>query len=1145
MDIKWVAAFGLGIALLLAGAALLVYEKLWRHRYRGPYLSTDIATRAIDETALQPKVLANNPPAPISSSWHAGIALASRFSKKRGIKPKQVKSVFARKALRLPILLAVTLLLVGSGLLLITKRAESSPPPPPGSTVIGIAELAGAPQKNDITAHFSDYLLKSAAASGGSNVVVRESPKRPLDNEQAEAERARLHAEFLWWGEIGPGGALTASLVIDPAFSAGQGRWRRFADLDIGALLLPGHSDIKLPASSGTDPLVPISLALAHFKSGNLVEAKRAATGARATLNEIKATSGIAALVEATIATASGDTVGGRALFDALEGVGELSSEGLVNRAAARFYSGDVSGAISDADRVIADREANDLTRSRAYLFRARARQAQGELAQASVDLDESMRLDPTYIRARLDKAELFYRQSQPESARAELDILIRKAPDAAPAFRLLGLVRLMLAQPQEALDTLSRASEIYEGWISGFRQEEAQAQVTGDTARANAATNAIVQLNREMAAVRLYEGMAWADLARLEPPETFLGAVWRNLRGEPSTPERALQKMEEARRLDPQRSDITLQMGHVYAQMGNTAEAVKALEEAQSLDPTAPEPYFALASLYEKAGLTQDSVKVLNNLIANAPHTFQAYEELNRVYVGSGDNNSAVATLQSALMIEPQTAEDFLWRGKFYRELGDDAQAAAELRSATADPQIWEAHLHLGQIYAKSARGPEALAEFQRVLESQPNNPDALLGAGRQLALAGQTTEADKLFSRLTMLSPGNVDGHIAYLQLLLSMREIDKAIEEGRRAIGADDKRADAHFFLGEALEAKKRWADASEAYKAATERDPMLFEAFIRLARTLLNEDKYIESIEASQSAIDLRATDPQPYRWKAEAELALSDGGAALASVATALQLRPGYADALAVGSRAFGVTGDDKAAIDYANQAIQAEPQNILGYLALGEAHRNRGRGAEAITAFESALQISPTDAGALVGKGRAENAQGRHQEALKLYSDALESNPLSADAHLFAGHTYVEAGRWEDGFAEYRKAAEIRPRWPAALYYLGRAYLQRKDLSNAQGAFLKATQYAPNYVEAWFYLGLTNRERARPEEAISAFHKAAQLNGGYAEAWLYLGLTLEETGERTQAAEAFTRARDTAGDPAVRAQAEQGLLRVQ
>jgi cytochrome c-type biogenesis protein CcmH/NrfG len=53
-----------------------------------------------------------------------------------------------------------------------------------------------------------------------------------------------------------------------------------------------------------------------------------------------------------------------------------------------------------------------------------------------------------------------------------------------------------------------------------------------------------------------------------------------------------------------------------------------------------------------------------------------------------------------------------------------------------------------------------------------------------------------------------------------------------------------------------------------------------------------------------------------------------------------------------------------------------------------------------------------------------------------------------------------------------------------------------------------------------------------------------QLQPGHAEAWLYLGLSYEEAGARSESIAAFERARDAATTTEVRAQAEEGLLRV-
>ncbi|HUP28334.1 MAG TPA: tetratricopeptide repeat protein, partial [Chloroflexia bacterium] len=872
--------------------------------------------------------------------------------------------------------------------------------------------------------------------------------------------------------------------------------------------------------------------------------AARSAGGASASLVAAGTPSGAAALIEGTARMCSGDYAAGLEAINRIKGEGTFPAEGQVNEADALLETGDLLGARAAADRILADRGVEDLPRSGAYLVRARARYQQGDLTGAVADFTESTRLNPDHSQARLDKAEALYRLSEAEDARNELQGVLARSPDAAPAHRLLGLVRLMLAQPDEALKPLGRASEIYSGWITSLRADEASAQAVHDLSAAQHATDGIIQLNRELAGVRLYEGMAWSDIAAKEPPESFLAGVWRHLRGEPSSYERALDKMKEAARLDPRRGDVPLQLGNVYMRIGDAANAANWLQQARTSDPSAPEPFYALAKLKESTGLPREAISVLNTLIETAPRSYKAYEELNRIYTASGDVQSARAALEQALRVAPQSAEDHLWRGRFLSALGSTGDAVAELQAAAADPQLWEAHLRLGEIFAQSGRGPDALVEFNHVLEAQPNNPTALLGAGRQMVLAGQVSEAEKLFSRLTALSPGDADGHVAYLQLLLSKGDATRALEEGKQAVRAAGDRADTHFYLGQAWEASDNWDEATKEYITATQRDPGLFDAFIRLARSLIHSDRYTESIEASKSAMALRPDDPQPYRWKAEAEMHLMSYEASVSSVATALNLNPNYADALAIGARAQALLGRDAEARNLAERAVQTEPQNAAGRFALGEVHLHAGRYQDADQVYRAVLQGNARSAEALTGVGRAQKGLGNPQEALKLFRDAVEGDATFAAAHLEAGHIYAETGQWGEAFSQYRRAAELRPRWPVALYYLGRAYLQKKDIANAYTTLTKAVEYSPNYVDAWFYLGLSDRERSHPAEAAQAFQRATQLNGTYSAAWLYLGLTYEESGNAPAAADAFGMARDTSTDSQTRDQAEQGLQRV-
>jgi tetratricopeptide (TPR) repeat protein len=1137
VDVIWLLAAG---ALMLAvGLSALAADGLRRRSNPFPQILRDLTT-----TLLRPGAAVWGQQG--YSQAHTSVAPGAH---------RNLRTLWGRMAgpRIVPLVFFAGLLATCGAAGLYVATTMGTPQVAEGTAVIGYAPFQGEPPEGSPTEAFAAHLQQAATAAGLDTFVLRKASRALTNPEQAEVERARMGADALWWGEVGPDGAITASLALAPQFRPWQGPWSQLQSNDLTQMMLPGSAQVYLPPGYGTDPLLPFSLAIAHLKLGRYSEASRAAYGARATLGQIedryqtgKSASGLqlAALLEAASDLARKQYAEAATPLDALDSAGMMPVEGLVNRAAVRLALGDLAGARADAGRVLNTREANNQAQALAYLARGRASLRANDLAAALSDLAESARLDPGNPATKLERAEALYRQSQPDAARSQLQGLLATSPTAAPAYRLLGLTMLALGQPTEAMGALDHAEGLYNGWLDALRKEEASAQAVGDTIRTQWTTGEIVGLNKELAGIYLYQGMAWADLARQDPPEGFLGGIWRRLRGEPTRYERAIDKMRNAQRLDPHRPDVPLQLGNVYTQMGDSGSAAEALQEAQRLNPSAPEPYLALAHLQRAQNNPGEAIATLHQLLSQNPSYFPAYDEVYNIYLGAGDQEHATATLHSALQAAPRTTSDYLWRGRFLQRLGDNAGAIESARAAASDPQLWEAHLLLAQLLNGSGQAPEALNEFRQVLAVQPNNPDALLGAAQLHVLAGQAEEAQKLYERLVSTWPANPEGHIAFSQLLTARGQFDRAVAEAQRAVELAPQRADAHFFLGQAFENKQQWSAAADQYRAATERDPQQFDAFIRWARCLFLDDRYVESAEVSRKAIEMRATDPQGFHWLAEAQLAMGNPTSALEALSQALDMAPQDGRLLALAARAYTSAGDEARAETFALNATTLDPRGTAGPLALGELYLHKGRPESALQAFEGGLTVAPNSPELLVGKGRAYAAMGEYAEALHYYNQALAANVNYAPAHLFAGETYVTLGRWDAAFEQYRAAVQVRPNWPESLNALGRAYLQRKDLANAQAAFTKATQQAPGLVDAWFGLGIASRDRGQDQEAAAALAKAVDLDARYGDAWLYLGLTYEQLGQRAQAAEAFTRAIETAQDPGIREQAEKGLSRV-
>ena len=80
---------------------------------------------------------------------------------------------------------------------------------------------------------------------------------------------------------------------------------------------------------------------------------------------------------------------------------------------------------------------------------------------------------------------------------------------------------------------------------------------------------------------------------------------------------------------------------------------------------------------------------------------------------------------------------------------------AIEQLRAAKErDPTFWFAPCFLGRAYEQDGKLPEAVAEFQRALELEKENPEIWSNLGHVYGLTGNTTGAQKVIDHLKMLS-------------------------------------------------------------------------------------------------------------------------------------------------------------------------------------------------------------------------------------------------------------------------------------------------------------------------------------------------------------------------------------------------------
>lgn len=135
----------------------------------------------------------------------------------------------------------------------------------------------------------------------------------------------------------------------------------------------------------------------------------------------------------------------------------------------------------------------------------------------------------------------------------------------------------------------------------------------------------------------------------------------------------------------------------------------------------------------------------------------------------------------------------------------------------------------------------------YRRVLDADPDQPDALHYAGVLAHQQGRHEEAIALIERSLEVAPGRADPYSNLGIVFQSTGRLDDAIAAFERAIALDPAHANAYSNLGVLLRATGRPVEAETAYRAAIRLDPDHIDAYTNLG-ILLNASKRTQEAAA---------------------------------------------------------------------------------------------------------------------------------------------------------------------------------------------------------------------------------------------------------------------------------------------------------
>ncbi|MBI3273285.1 MAG: protein kinase [Planctomycetes bacterium] len=798
--------------------------------------------------------------------------------------------------------------------------------------------------------------------------------------------------------------------------------------------------------------------------------------------------------------------------------------------------------------------------RAEALGLLAEAQARAGDVDAAAQAATQALEFEAEDRRARTARALAWVRTGRATHALADLDPVLRAAPDDAwlHAVRAEAYAALLdfRAAAREADVAVAADPALPPAYVCRAELRARAADSTGALADLEAAVALEPALADGLAAriATLRSGAPGEEAAGIEEVERKAAA---------SPPAEALAAWSAWLVVHPDDGRARLLRGRLQAAEGRPLLAQDDFLQAIDRAPPNPQARLALAglrrsALADPAGALRD----YDQLVRLGARSAELFLGRARAWTDLSVPSRAIAELGSALLADGSAAAAYAARGALYLDEGLLAPAAADLDRAIA-------------LYDR-AGGTSAVA----IAQPPPWDPGrCTLHRARARQLLGQTAAARADLDRYLAARPEDVSALVLRADCALALGDRQDAARDARRAVELapdESARAAASMVLARALAAEGAVSEALGSLLAAAGRGTDLA-AF--LSQT---EDAALDlpdltpwfrvldaALEAHPRSVPLRAARLRAnlaagrLREAGEEAAVLAQGGNEAAPYARLRLLfeKGASREALAEACAQEAAKAHEGEAAIWDDLAVAASGRSAAALLARGLRRKALRRFPEALRDFERAAARDPAarqarlervstlafelrdhdrtvaavdealpplakDGEALAILGRALSWVGEVDRSIEVHGRGIEASPTYFDNYGERGLHRRRRGEWARAVPDLERAADLRKQGSEHLLVaLAECRLSLGQDKEAEAALNRAVDTAPGNVEILRQRAAFLIQRGRNSEGESDCRRILERTGGKDPgAHFWVGHAALNQGKNREAAESFRRA---------------------
>lgn len=273
--------------------------------------------------------------------------------------------------------------------------------------------------------------------------------------------------------------------------------------------------------------------------------------------------------------------------------------------------------------------------------------------------------------------------------------------------------------------------------------------------------------------------------------------------------------ELREAIALDPSRPDLHFNLGLTLEAAGRHEEAISAFLDCHELESTDTQVMMCLGINLLRSGKALEAIGWFERVGRLDPAHAECLVQRIQAYASLGDHEQAEVMFYMAQQISPKDAGAYLNLADSLLTRGLHDKAVWCLREAAAhDPNMPGIHSRLAQGYAATGRLERARQLYLRELRNDPGDIHTLLDLGCLLMDMNRLPDAGEKFRRVLEQEPENPDAHYHLAELAQRQGQTQTALDEFNIVLRLDARFPGAGRRIAAILLTRRGPGDAEEA-------------------------------------------------------------------------------------------------------------------------------------------------------------------------------------------------------------------------------------------------------------------------------------------------------------------------------------------